>query len=661
MARTFLRQDTQVRNSDAYVDGTAPSEAAFETNPTELQTDLNNLRSQIHNVLKDAAGNWYDDLNVPSTLETGLQRGVNDLNTGLHALEKKRVLRAVKLLDDVVVTASVAATEILTLAANAANTETVTTGTKTYIFQTVLTDVDGNVLIGATASDSIDNLIAAITLGAGSGSLYAASTTANGFVTAAAGGGDTMDATALAGGTQGNSIATTETLAAGGSQWGAALMSGGAGGDVEVLATGELPTQTTAAVGAVTTLGTVVAAAGSFLTAGLDEVAGLHALSPKNLLEILDGDSGDPITTTGSGPSPAGKRIWGLLQGESGVTDGVTITDTTDTRVQISFVIANATNDDLVLVDGAEMGGKTINYCYRERIRLEDFSEGDFLNSAAIDIGAGAVTPTRQVSYDNQGTTPVDLTTNATLDLEGAGLVWAIRDDLEATLLAITEGSAGGTSEFALEAAVDTFRSDAIVNDMDNGLSVDTGSAGTTINVGVTANQIDSGGALSILSATDTDLTLFGDREVILNDENMTDEASWTGPGVKVSETTAEVVAYENAFGGEVSLMNAIVQAKTSADFDKTCANVNSTTVADTDVGGVAGGANLDAQIHDLSGGDFLTDHDVFLNGQLLRGDASGTGANDMDYYPGTSLPNGQLKFEFTMKNNDVLCVISRG
>jgi len=659
MARTFLRQDTQVRNSDAYVDSTAPSEAAFETNPTELQTDLNNLRSQLHNVLKDAAGNWFDDLNVPAVLETGLQRGVNDLNTDLHALEKKRVLRAVKLLDDVVVTASTAATGIYTLSANIADSDDVTTGTKVYTFQTVLTNVDGNVLIGATASDTLDNLIAAITLGAGSGSLYAAATTANGFVTAAAGAGDTMDATALAGGTQGNSIATTENGA--NSSWGAGTLAGGAGGDVEVLATGELPTQTTAAVGVVTTLGTVVASAASFLTAGLDEVAGLHALSPKNLLEILDGNTGDPITTTGSGPSPAGKRIWALLQGESGLTDGVTITDTTTTRVQLSFVIANATNDDLVLVDGAEMGGKTINYCYRERIRLEDFTEGDFLNSAAIDIGAGAVTPTRQVSYDNQGVTPVDVLTNSTLDLEGAGLSWVIRDDAEATLFAITEGSAGGTSEVAFESDVDTFRSDAIVNDMDNGLSVDTGSAGTTLNLGVTANQIDSGGALDILSATDTDLTLFGDREVILNDENMTDEASWTGSGVKVSETTAEVIAYENAFGGEVSLMNAIVQAKTSADFDKTCANVNSTTVADTDVGGVAGGANLDAQIHDLSGGDFLTDHDVFLNGQLLRGDASGTGANDMDYYPGTSLPNGQLKFEFTVKNNDVICVISRG
>lgn len=117
------------------------------------------------------------------------------------------------------------ATGILTLAANVSDTETVTTGTKVYQFQTVLTDVDGNVLIGATASDSIDNLIAAITLGAGAGVTYAASMTANTFVTAAVGAGDTMGATALTSGDTGNDIATTETSAT--ASWGAVTLTGG--------------------------------------------------------------------------------------------------------------------------------------------------------------------------------------------------------------------------------------------------------------------------------------------------------------------------------------------------------------------------------------------------------------------------------------------------
>ena len=81
----------------------------------------------------------------------------------------------------------------LTLAANAGNNELVTIGLKAYKFQTSLTDEDGNVKIGAAATNSIDNLIAAINLAAGAGSTYAASMTTNAVDTVAeAGAGDTM-------------------------------------------------------------------------------------------------------------------------------------------------------------------------------------------------------------------------------------------------------------------------------------------------------------------------------------------------------------------------------------------------------------------------------------------------------------------------------------
>jgi hypothetical protein len=123
--------------------------------------------------------------------------------------------------------ANTKATGTLTLVANAGNNETVVIGGKTYTFQTTLTNSDGNVLIGASASASIDNLIAAINLGAGSGSLYAAATTANEDVSAEAGAGDTMVVTALAGGTPGNDVTTTETLV--NASWGAAALSGGTG------------------------------------------------------------------------------------------------------------------------------------------------------------------------------------------------------------------------------------------------------------------------------------------------------------------------------------------------------------------------------------------------------------------------------------------------
>ena len=48
---------------------------------------------------------------------------------------------------------------VLTFTGQPADTNTVVLGAKTYTFQTTLTDVDGNVLIGPSAAISIDNLI----------------------------------------------------------------------------------------------------------------------------------------------------------------------------------------------------------------------------------------------------------------------------------------------------------------------------------------------------------------------------------------------------------------------------------------------------------------------------------------------------------------------
>ena len=125
------------------------------------------------------------------------------------------------------------ATGILTLTGNASNNETVTIDSKTYTFQDTLTDTDGNVKIGANASDTIDNLIAAIVLGAGSGTAYAASMTLHPTVDAAAGAGDTMDLTAKSSGDSGNSLTTTETMTNG--SFGGATLSGGSDGTNETV------------------------------------------------------------------------------------------------------------------------------------------------------------------------------------------------------------------------------------------------------------------------------------------------------------------------------------------------------------------------------------------------------------------------------------------
>lgn len=529
MARTFIRQDVQIRNSNVYDDTITPSLANFETSSTNIESDLNAIRSQLHNLLKNQTGNWYDDLNVPSSLETGVQRSVNEINSALHLIEKKRVLRDVHRLVDITVSAG------------------------------------------------------------------------NNFV---------------------------------------------------ILGTGQLPSQTTAAVGTVTTLGTVVAAhGGTFGTHVLSEVSGANALSPQNLMIIVDGSTRDPILS-------GGRQVYGLLQGESGLSDGGTITDTTTTRVQISFVRQNASGDDLEACPVADIENAVINYSTRERVRLEDLNEADFLRGAIIDVLPTGGTVDLQTAITNQGATPVDVLTNIDIDLEAPGLAWCWRDDTQADLLCIIEGSAGGTSEIHVAPAVDVFNVDAVVNDFLNGASFDTGAAGTTINVGVTANQIDSGGALQVQSGGAGNLDLQAANELNLTDGYRASSTWSLADGIPLANSASEWSAFEAAFG-ETSLLDALVQASNTTGITKTYANVTANVNEDINVS--LSDTNLDAALGDLSGGSFVDDYDIFVNGQLLRNGANA--AANHDVYPGTDLNNGgdgQLKFEFKLKIGDVVCVIGR-
>lgn len=634
MGRTWIRQDVQIASTTTtatgYDDSVVPSLANYETNAGTLTDDLNNLRSAVHNLLKVRTGNWYDDISTPSTFEGGAQRGVESLNQDLHDYERKRVLREVSLLTDVGVTAYVAATGALSLNSNPIAGDTVTTGTKTYTFTSPLGSNDGDVLIGVDASTSLDNLISAINNapgGAGSGTLWAAATTANGFVTAAAGAGDTMDVTAIIPGTQGNLIATTETFNDGSSVWtNGATLTGGAG-DVEILLVGELPTQTTAAIGTVTTLGTVAAYDATFGTVSATAVVtGGTAVAPANMVEIVDSSTRDPILDGG------GKRIWGLFQTESN-TDGSTMTGTTPNRAQISFVVLNDTGDGLEPVDATYIGGKTINYTYVERKALEDLNEYDFLRGAAVDIGSGSATITRQSAYTNQGTTPVDATTNAILDLESAGIVWAIRDDLEANLFRVVEGSAGGTSEVEIGADVDLYDNNAADVDFDAGASINTGGT-RPIDIGVTDGVIES---------TAGDLRVLATTELYLDDGNQTGSTWAQTDGIKLSDTTTEWDDFETNFG-EVSLLNAINQAYENQVRTKVYATMTASVTAGNDVNGPGtphNNTDVDLPPYDSVPTSFANDVDVYLNGELLR-------VTD-DYTQGGTPSEGDLQFTFNL------------
>ena len=171
-------------------------------------------------------------------------------------------------------------------------------------------------------------------------------------------------------------------------------------------------------------------------------------------------------------------------------------------------------------------------------------------------------------------------------------------------------------------------------------MTVDSG--GTDIQLGVTAGSINTLGT--------SDLTVKGAGELYLNDGNQTG-STWAQVGIKLSDTTAEWSQFETNFG-EVSILNAINQSFAKDRGAKVYANVTANATAGTDVGGVGGGTNLDAQLPNLTYGTFGTSYDVYLNGNLLQAGAGN------DYIAGTSPANGQLKFTFNIRIGDVICVV---
>ncbi len=424
----------------------------------------------------------------------------------------------------------------------------------------------------------------------------------------------------------------------------------GAGDNFVILGGGELPVNTTAAVGAVTTVGTVVAAHGGvFGTHSLSEVAGGTAISPKNFCEIVDGATRDPILSSG-------RTIYALLQTEN-AADGHTITTTTPNRVQLSFVRLNAAGDDLEAVPFADIQGLTINYVCRERAAFDDMNEEDLLSDTIVDVPAGS-TVTRQAAYDNQGVTPVDLTTNAILDLESPGLEWQLRDDLEAVLFRVVEGSAGGTSEIEVGSDVDLFDVNAVVNDFSAGITVRSGGT-RPIDLGVTTD--------GRLETTAGDLEVGAATELFFDDGNQ--PGSWAQTqGIKLSEQATDWSTWETNFAGEVSLLEGINTTYALATAGGTRTKVQAVLISNVTAGSDINGpgtphANTDVDLAPYDLVSFLDDVEVYLNGELMRNDAAGGGTNDV--YPGGTVTAGDLKFNFNLKGTgskpDQLTVIVTG
>jgi len=137
--------------------------------------------------------------------------------------------------------AGVKATGVLTSSGVFQDTETVTIEGKTYTFKTALVAGTPNeVLIGANAAASLDNLKSAINGSAGEGTTYGTGTVAHDLVTATTNTDTAQTVEAKRVGTYANAYATTETCD--NVAWGAATLESGAESSILMINTFSFPT-----------------------------------------------------------------------------------------------------------------------------------------------------------------------------------------------------------------------------------------------------------------------------------------------------------------------------------------------------------------------------------------------------------------------------------
>lgn len=125
---------------------------------------------------------------------------------------------------DLTASAAARAAAVLTTTGNAVADETVTLGARVYTWKA--DPVAANqVKVGANASESLDNLVAAINGAAGAGTLYGVGTAAHALGTAAKTSASVVTFTARTKGTAGNALASTETMT--NATFGGATLAGG--------------------------------------------------------------------------------------------------------------------------------------------------------------------------------------------------------------------------------------------------------------------------------------------------------------------------------------------------------------------------------------------------------------------------------------------------
>jgi hypothetical protein len=380
--------------------------------------------------------------------------------------------------------------------------------------------------------------------------------------------------------------------------------------------------------------GAVAAAAAGPVAHSLAVTAGPNAISPKNLVVVRDAADGQPLQSEE-------RDVYGLLQVGGTAAEGDAFDDA-DNQARISFVRINADYDGLEAVPAADIGGKTINYAYVSRGDFRNIPEDAFLSSGIFTDLTAEVDVTLNRALANHTDVNADVTANLNFAFGTNSALFSLKNSDDEMKLAVNLG--GGETTASFDFAGGRFTVDSTDSNFTHGLVTD--SAGTAISLGVTPGVIGTTGA---------DLGIRGGTQLRLDDAARAG-STWATDGIQLSDASADWNNFATQFG-QTSILGAIYKAAVQGSRGvKTYATVTANVPADTDIGGVGGGPNLDAQLPDLSGGTFTQDYDVFVNGELLR--PGGNAGADHDYYPGTALANGQLKMEFALRVGDVICIV---
>lgn len=243
---------------------------------------------------------------------------------------------------NVAITGLVAATGILQIVGQPADTNTVVIDGKTYTYQTILTNVDGNVQIGGTSALSRANLVAAINLTGTPGTDYALATTIHPTVNATDS-NPNMTVNYNQAGEIGNGASTTETVA--GWSWVAPTMNGGTNDIPATLINLRYAIELGAGAG-------TAYAAAMTLHPTVEYTGGVHASNVIPVQAKTSGTAGDLIATTETG----GSMSWAQVTLTGGVDEGtytaidVTATTAAGVTTTNNIVLADLTGSDYIVL-----------------------------------------------------------------------------------------------------------------------------------------------------------------------------------------------------------------------------------------------------------------------------------------------------------------------